>query len=85
LSDDYAIGPGASAGLFVGPAGDTWKAHLFAAVTEFALGDHSTSSVIGVDLRITLTSRMTISLGVSGNRDFDQNWLEAGATWNVYF
>jgi len=85
LSDDYAIGPGASAGLFVGPAGDAWKAHLFAAVTEFALGDHSTSSAIGVDVRITLTSQMTIGLGVSGNRDFDQTWLEAGATWNVYF
>jgi len=43
------------------------------------------ASAIGVDVRITLTSQMTIGLGVSGNRDFDQTWLEAGATWNVYF
>jgi len=85
LTDDYAIGPGASAGLFVGPAGDRWKAHLFAAVTRFALGDHSTASAFGVEARITLTPRMGITLGVSGNRDFEQNWIEAGASWNVYF
>jgi hypothetical protein len=85
LDEDYAIGGGASAGLFFGPLSDRWKGHLFASVTRFALGDVSTSSSIGLDARVTLTRQMAIKAGIAGVRDFDQNWIEAGVSWNVYF
>jgi hypothetical protein len=85
LEEDHAIGGGASAGVFVGPATDRVKAHLYATVTRFALGDTSTYSAIGVEGRLSLARWMAIKLGVSGNRDFDQNWIEAGLAVNVYF
>jgi hypothetical protein len=85
LEEDHAIGGGASTGLFFGPHSDRWKGHLFARVTRFALGDVSTSSSIGLDGRLTLTRQMAIKAGISGVRDFDQNWIEAGVSWNVYF
>ena len=85
LDDDQAIGPGASAGVFFGPASDRWKAQLFATVTRFALGEVSTDSSIGLGGRLTLTRAMALTAEISGHRDIDQNWIEAGAAWNVYF
>ena len=85
LEEDHAIGGGASAGVFIGPASDRVKAHLYATVTRFALGDTSTYSAIGLEGRLSLARWMAIKLGVSGNRDFDQNWVEAGLGVNAYF
>lgn len=85
LASDYAVGPGVSAGLFVGPRDERWKGHLFAHVTRFTLGDHDTASRYGLDQRLTLTPQTALQLTVSGNRDFDRNWVEGGLFWNVYF
>ena len=85
LEEDHAIGPGASAGLFFGPASDRWKGQLSATVTRFALGDVSTYASIGLDGRLTLTPHIAITAGISGNRDFEQNWIEAGGSLSVYW
>ncbi len=85
LQEDHAIGPGAQAGLFVGPVSDRWKTHLFAGVTRFALGDRSTDSRAGLEGRVSLTSRQAIEASIAGHRDFGQGWIEAGASWNYYF
>jgi hypothetical protein len=85
LDEDHAIGPGASAGLFAGPASDRWKAHVFAAITRFALGDVSTEARIGIEGRLTLTPQQAIRVGISGLHDFNHSWIETGVSWNVYF
>ena len=85
LEEDHAIGPGARMGLYVAPPSDRWRAHVVAAVTRFALGDVSTASSIGFEGRLTLSRRIALEVDVSGNRDFNQNWLEAGLSWNLYF
>ena len=85
LEEDHAIGPGAQIGVFFAPPSDRWRIHLAAGVTRFALGDVSTASAIAFEGRLTLSPRFALKLEVSGNRDFDQNWLEAGVTWNIYF
>ena len=85
LEEDHAIGPGASAGLFAGPASDRWKTHVFAAITRFALGDVSTETRIGLEGRLTLTPQQVIRAGITGLRDFNHSWIETGVSWNVYF
>ncbi len=85
LEEDHAIGPGARIGLFIGPASDGWRIDLHADVTRFALGDVSTASSVGADVRVTLSQRLAITGAISGHRDFDQNWLEAAAALNLYF
>jgi hypothetical protein len=85
LEEDHAIGPGASAGLFAGPASDRWKTHVFASVTRFALGDVSTETSIGIEGRLTLTPQQAIRAGITGLHDFNHSWIETGISWNVYF
>ncbi len=85
LEQDHAIGPGAQAGLFVGPANDRWKTHVFAGVTRFALGDRSTYARAGLEGRLSLTPQQAIEASISGNRDFGHSWIEAGVSWNYYF
>ena len=85
LEEDHAIGPQGRVGLFAGPANDRWRAHLYGSVTGFVLGDTSQWYRGGLDLRVTLTPQMALRGGISGNRDFDQNWIEAGAAWELYF
>jgi Domain of unknown function (DUF4105) len=85
LEEDHAIGPGARVGVYVAPPSDRWRAHVVATATRFALGDVSTAASIAFEGRLTLSRNVALKLEVSGNRDFDQNWLEAGVTLNVYF
>jgi len=85
LEQDHAIGPGGQTGLFVGPANDRWKTHLFTGVTRFALGDRSTYTRAGLEGRLSLTPQQAIEASISGNRDFGQSWIEAGVSWNYYF
>lgn len=85
LARSYAVGPGASAGLFIGPASDWWKGQLFAQVTRFTLGDHDTAARYGFDQRITLAAQTALTLTIAGNRDVDHNWVEGGMFWNFYF
>jgi hypothetical protein len=75
---DHAIGPQGAVGLYAGPASDRWRAHLYGSVTGFVLGDTSQWYRGGLELRVTLTPQMALRGGVSGNRDFDQDWIEGG-------
>lgn len=85
LEEDHAIGPQGRLGLYAGPASDRWRAHLFGSVTGFVLGDTSQWYRGGLEVRVTLTPQMALRGGVSGNRDFDQNWVEAAVSWDVFF
>jgi hypothetical protein len=85
LEENHAIGPQGRVGLYAGPADDRWRAHLYGSVTGFVLGDTSQWYRGGLDLRLTLTPQMALRAGVSGNRDFDQSWIESGVGWDVYF
>ena len=85
LEEDHAIGPQGAVGLYAGPASDRWRAHLYGSVTGFVLGDTSQWYRGGLELRVTLTPQMALRGGISGNRDFDQNWVEGGLNWDVFF
>jgi hypothetical protein len=85
LEEDHAIGPQGRIGLYAGPASDRWRAHLYGRVTGFVLGDRSNWYRAGLDVRLTLTPQMALRAGISGNRDFDQNWIEGGVGWDVFF
>ncbi|MBX3024657.1 hypothetical protein KF840_07085 [bacterium] len=85
LAEDHAIGPQGAIGVYAGPASDRWRAHLYGSVTGFVLGDTSQWYRGGLDLRLTLTPQMALRGGVSGNRDFDQSWVEGGVSWDLFF
>ena len=48
-------------------------------------GATHTYSAIGLEGRLSLARWLAVKLRVSGNRDFDQNWIEAGLGVNVNF
>ena len=81
----YATGPGAAAGVFFGPPGDRWRGHLYGDLTGYAIGDTSVASRVGGEARLTLARHLALEAGVSWNRDFDRNWLDASLYCNVYF
>ena len=86
LEEDHAIGPGARVGLFFAPPSDRWRVH--SGSRRHAASRSATSAPrasIALEGRLTLSPCMALKLDISGNRDFDQNWLEAAVTWNVYF
>ncbi|MEO8605698.1 MAG: DUF4105 domain-containing protein, partial [bacterium] len=85
LNDNFAVGPQGRLGLFAGPPSDRWRAELFGSVTGFVLGDQSQWYQGGLDLRLTLTPQMDLRGSLTGNRDFDQNWIEGGMRWEVFF
>lgn len=85
LEDDYAIGPGLTAGLFFGPHSDRWKGHVFGHVTRFALGSRSTQSRVGGQQRLRLTAQTDVVLEASFNRDFGHSWSEGRLSWRFYF
>ena len=85
FEEDHAIGPQGRLGLFAGPASDRWRANLYGSVTGFVLGETSQWYRGGLDLRVTLTPQMALRGSISGNRDFDQNWIEGGVSWDVFF
>ncbi|MDX2166167.1 MAG: DUF4105 domain-containing protein [Deltaproteobacteria bacterium] len=85
LNDNFAVGPQGRVGLFAGPPDDRWRAELYGAVTGYVLGDQSQWYQGGLDLRITLTPQMDLRGGINGNCDFDQDWIEGGISWDVFF
>lgn len=85
LNDNFAVGPEARAGLFAGPHDDRWRAELYGSVTGFVIGDQSQWYRGGLDLRLTLAPQMDLRGDISGNRDFDQDWIEGGLRWEVFF
>jgi hypothetical protein len=85
LDDHFALGGGASLGLFVGTPGDRWRGHLFGRVTRFALGDRSTAVRAGLEQRLTLTRNTALKATTAFERDFGESWFDAVVTWNLYF
>jgi len=85
LARDYALGPGAALGLLVGSENDRWRAHAYAQVTRFALGDRTTWLRAGVEQRLTLGPRTALELDTAFERDFGTSWGRVGLSWNLYF
>jgi hypothetical protein len=85
LAWDCAFGPGAALGLLVGSENDRWRAHAYAQVTRFALGDHATWLRAGVEQRLTLGPRTALELDTGFERDFGASWGRVSLAWNLYF
>jgi len=85
LEHDVAIGIGGRAGLTVGVPSDRWRAHAFARVSRFVLGDTTTALRAGLEQRLSLTSRTALELEGSYNRDFGRDWFSAMLSWNFFF
>jgi hypothetical protein len=85
LDDDVAIGVGGGVGLTVGTPSDRWKAHAFARVSQFVLGDTTTALQAGLEQRLTVTRRTALELESSYHRDFGEDWFSAALGWNFFF
>ncbi len=85
LDDDYALGAGASLGLYVGDERDLWRGHLFARATRFFLGDTRTALRVGLEQRVRMGRNVALRLELAGQRDFRETWLDVGLAWDFYF
>lgn len=85
LEDDVSLGLGAYGGIFLGEAEGRWRGHWFAAVTRFAVGDETTWLRSGVDARFTTSRNTAMVLEGSGNRMYDETWLEGTVHFQLYF
>jgi hypothetical protein len=85
LQPDWAIGAGATAGLFVGDPSDRWRAHLHAGAMGFALGDSHLALSAGLDQRLRLGRDVALELSFGVQREFDETWTEVGLYLRRYF
>lgn len=85
LDDHYAIGAGASAGIYVSDPSDRWRGHLFAKATRYFAGDTRSAFQVGLEQRVRITRNHALRLHVTGERDFRETWLDVGLGWDFYF
>jgi hypothetical protein len=85
LAKDYALGPGAALGLLVGSGEDRWRAHAYAEVTRFALGERTTWLRAGVEQRVTLGPSTALVLDAGFERDHGANWGRVSLAWEYFF
>jgi hypothetical protein len=85
LAHDVALGPGARAGLYLGPAEARVRGHLFGEVSYFAVGDTTTWVRGGAELRITTSRNTAIQLAIGAHRSYGETWLEAGLQLGLHF
>jgi hypothetical protein len=85
LEEDVALGPSLELGLLGDSLSDRWGAHLWARLAEFVVGDGTTSTRVGLENRLTLTSRIALKGEVAYERSYGRDWAEARLTWQVYF
>jgi hypothetical protein len=85
LEDDVSFGPGARLGVYLGRREARWKGHLFGELIYFALGETTTATRGGAELRL-MTSRNT-SIGIEGsiNRIHGENWFDGGLRLSLHF
>jgi hypothetical protein len=75
--DNYALGPGASAGLELSTPRDRWKGRLFGRVVRFVLGDVATDASFGLDQRLTLSRRAALRADFAAHRYAEETWIDA--------
>ena len=85
LQPEWAIGAGATAGLFLGDPSDRWRAHLHAGAMGFALGDAHLALSAGLDQRLRLSRDVALELSLGVTREFDETWSEVGLYLRRYF
>jgi hypothetical protein len=76
LRDAIAAGPGAEVGVYRGFGDDRLRAHLYAEVVEFALGQQHTEARWGLEQRLTLGEQSALRFEVAGVRDYGESWIE---------
>ncbi len=77
FDDNYALGPGASAGLELSTPRDRWKGRLFGRVVRFVVGDVATDASFGVDQRLALSRRAALRADFAAHRYAGEEWIEA--------
>jgi hypothetical protein len=85
LRDDVALGLGARLGLYASTAEDRWRTHLFARGLRYVAGDTRSAWQLGLEQRLRLTRNHALRLHVTGERDFDETWVDVGLGWDFYF
>ena len=84
LEGKYAVGIGASAGLFT-KLTEAWKIHLFGRGIHYALGDKHNAWEAGLHQNFTLGTNTSLrfELGISRIHGYERS--EAGLFWNIFF
>jgi hypothetical protein len=83
LKHDYALGLGASAGIFKQMT-DSWKVSLSAQSFSYEAGDKHRSTKASLTQNFTIAPNNTISLALSREKTFYQYQSEVKLLWNVY-
>jgi hypothetical protein len=85
LRDDMAIGPGVSAGIVGGPSHDRWSTRASATVTNYVIGDTTTTLRASIEHRLTLTTRTALILEAGYEKSHGEDWLDATLRWSYFF
>jgi hypothetical protein len=85
LDDAASFGPAVRAGLLTDWFDDRYRAHLYATVTRFALGDTDTWIEVGLLQRVTLHRNLTAELETVFNRTGGRSWERVSASLKLFF
>jgi Domain of unknown function (DUF4105) len=85
LGPAWALGVGASAGVYHATPVRRWDGHVFARAIGFVAGDTTADLQIGTEQRLTVSRDMALVAEASWHLDFGSSWSDAGLRWEVYF
>ena len=83
LKDDYALGLGASAGIFRQMTG-LWKLSLSAQSFSYEAGDKHRSTKASLAQNFTIATNNSVTFALSREKTFDQYQSVVKLMWNVY-
>ncbi len=84
LEDNYALGIGPSAGVFLHPA-PAWKLNLSARWQAYHLGDRHHEREISLEQSVSLNRRHALRFTLSGGRERNLEFTTANLAWHWYF
>ena len=84
LEGKYAVGIGASAGLFTNVT-EAWKIHLFGREIHYALGDKHDAWEAGLHQNFTLSTNTSLRFELGLSRIHGYERAEASLFWNIFF
>lgn len=81
---DYALGAGPALGL-VTDLSQNWRAHTYARVQRFALGNQRTSAEISIDQRFSVGPNSGLRVSLGKKKEFDRLWNHADINFQYYY
>ncbi|MEY4729481.1 MAG: hypothetical protein RL020_639, partial [Pseudomonadota bacterium] len=81
---DYALGAGPALGMVTDLSQD-WRAHTYARLQRFALGNQRTSAEVSIDQRFSVGPNAGLRVSVGKKKEFDRLWNHADINFQYYY